>query len=237
MKISNLLNVDYSHINSLLTNFNKKLRLDIGTSISAPVTRHWFNRLNDIVCIGIEPNPDCVYKENHWNNGIYNIINVFENHPQKDFYYHIIGAVDDVDNLTLRKFNVLNGNVGCSSLLEPIWPFKGCELDKVIDVETFPLKSLLKNIDFKLIELIKIDTQGKDLDIIKSAGDYIKKVCYIDMEDDCTKGYKGAADRNSILEYMKKFDFELYKIESGNLRFKNIGITIPNNFNNITGDM
>jgi len=237
MKVSKFLDVDYSHINFLLNNYNKKLRLDIGTSISAPVTRYWFNHLNDIFSIGVEPNPGCVYEENHWNDGIYNIINVFENHPQKDFYYHIIGACDDVEKLTLKKFNIFSGNVGCSSLLNQAYEFKNAKLDKVIDVETFSLKDLLKNIDFNLIELIKIDTQGKDLDIIKSAGNYIKKACYIDMEDDCTKDYKGAADRNSILEYMKKFDFELYKIESGNLRFKNIGITIPNNFNNITGDM
>jgi hypothetical protein len=35
---------------------------------------------------------------------------------------------------------------------------------------------------YEYIEFIKIDTQGSDLDVVKGAGEYIKKVVYITIE-------------------------------------------------------
>lgn len=238
MRIFEYPNVDYDLINSVLKKTNKKLRIDVGTSINAPVTKYWLKNLSDIISIGIEPNPDCVYKDNLWDGKIVSIPKVFENEPQKEFYFHIIGACDNIDSLSTSKFHVMTVNSGCSSLLEPILPFKnGIILDRMIEVKTFPMQELLDKIDIDFIELIKIDTQGKDLDIVKSMKNHIHKVCYLDLEDDCTKDYKGASSRNSIVSYMNNVGFHLYENYDGNLRFKNVSIKIPEHFNNITGDM
>jgi hypothetical protein len=216
----------------------KKLRFDIGTSISAPVTRYWFNMMNDIYVIGIEPNPDCYDKPNLWNNRSWNILDEFRNHPQGENYYHIIGACDNVDHVVEKPFYLLNGNVGCSSLLEPnLDNITGCMLDKMINVETFPMSMLLDKLDYDLIELIKIDTQGKDLDIVKSFNKHIKNVCYLDVEDDSTRQYHSAPSRAEMMAYITELNFEYYQYLNGNLRFINKSIDIPKNYNNITGDM
>lgn len=237
MNYSNFSSLNYELINKKIKN-GKKLRLDIGTSISAPVTRYWFNNLEDIYVIGIEPNPDCLDKENFWQNNFFNIKKMFENHPQGENYYHIIGACDNVEKLTEQEFYLLSGNVGCSSLLRPKYEnINGCSLDKIINVETFSIFSLLENIICDTIELIKVDTQGKDLDVIKGMKNKIKNVCYIDLEDDSTFYYHNASSHSEIIEYMRLNDFDLYQAINGNLRFINKNIRIPKNYNNITGDM
>jgi len=237
MKVFNFNQFPFEEISQKIKS-GKKLRFDIGTSINAPVSKFWLDRLTDICVIGIEPNPECVYKENFWNGKYYSIPKVFENHPQKDSYFHIIGACDNVDTLCESSFNVMTVNVGTSSLLEPIFPWKaGISLDKIIKVETFPMKDLLNNIEIDLIELVKIDTQGKDLDIVKSMKEHVQKICYLDLEDDCTKDYKGASSRNEIINYMNNVGFSMYESYGGNLRFKNTNINIPQHYNNLTGDM
>lgn len=237
MNISNFLSVDYNIINKAIKS-GKKLRFDIGTSISAPVSRFWLNNLSDIFIIGVEPNPDCVEKENFWNGETYNIKKMFLNHSQKDCYYHIIGACDNIKEIEKQQFYLISGNVGCSSLLQPkIQNIVGCSIDKIITVDTFSLDLLLENINFDLIELIKVDTQGKDLDIMKGLKNNISKVCYIDLEDDSTNQYHNAASREQIVGFMIDNGFKLYDNIEGNLRFVNLKINIPLDYNNISGDM
>lgn len=237
MQVSTFKTFDSQEINEKIRS-GKKLRFDIGTSISAPVTRYWFNHLNDICVIGIEPNPDCYDKPNLWEGRTWNVLNEFNTHPQGENYYHIIGACDDVSDVCYKPFFLLNGNVGCSSLLEPkINNIKGCSIDKVIDVETFPMYMLLNNINYELIELIKIDAQGKDLDIVKSLRNHISKLCFLDIEDDVTVQYKSAARHEEIMKYILENGFKCYERLSGNLRFVNTNISIPSHYNNLTGDM
>jgi hypothetical protein len=237
MNVSSFSDFSYEIVNQKIQE-GKKIRFDIGTSISAPVTRHWFNHFNDRYVIGIEPNPDCYDQPNSWQGRFWNIKDEFESHPQGDNYYHVIGACDNVDSIVEKSFYLLSGNVGCSSLLEPkIHNIKGCAIDKVIKVETFPLYLMLNQIKYDIIELIKIDAQGKDLDIVKSLRNHLKNICYLDIEDDSTVYYHSAANHKEIMEYMTENGFEFYSRYSDNLRFINKIIDIPKDYNNLSGDM
>lgn len=233
MKVYHYPQVDFDQINRTLRETGKKLRIDIGTSISAPVSKFWFERMQDIVVIGIEPNPDCVYEETLWYNKLLSIQGVFKDDPQRDFYFHVIGACDDIENVEESDFFVTSKNVGCSSLLKPI----GIQVEKVIKVQKFPMHHLLRHLEFDSIELIKIDAQGKDLDIVKSMGDFISKVCFIDLEDNCERSYVGAPTKKAILDYMSSKGFHLYESSGGNSRFKNTSREFPENFKNTSGEM
>lgn len=237
MKVSTFKTFDNQIVNEKIK-LGKKLRFDIGTSISAPVTRHWFKHLNDIYVIGIEPNPDCYDKPNVWEGNVWNIKNEFEHHAQGENYYHIIGACDNVNDVCEQPFYLLNGNVGCSSLLEPkIHNIRGCSIDRIINVETFPMYMLLDSINYSNIELVKIDAQGKDLDIVKSFRNHIENVCYLDIEDDATAYYNSAAKHEEIMTYLTSNGFKFYQRYNENLRFINSNINIPKEYNNLTGDM
>lgn len=229
--------IDFDLINSKLKN-GCKLRLDIGTSICSPVTKFWLDNCpEDMFVIGFDPNPDCVYKDNFWDGRYMNIPNTFKTHPRTDSYYHVIGALDNVPEKTKTKFYKTTVNVGCSSLMKPIIQnITGCSLDEVIDVEVFSAADLLKRINIDLIEMVKIDAQGKDLDIVKGFGDFIKKVVFLDVESDSSMYYEGAPNDDKINSEIAKLGFSLYAYSGNNIRYKNNQIElIPEGFNNITG--
>lgn len=229
MKISTLNDFDFLEVNKKLL-AGKKLRIDIGTSWNIPYSTKWHSSLTDIVSISIEPNKNCLKT-------ISEKIKNIENH------HHIVGAIDNVNEITVKPFYITTIDPGCSSLLEPILSysgFSGYNIQSIVNVETFSGKALLQNLNYSLIELVKIDTQGKDLDVIKSFGECMKKVCYLDIEDDTSSYYVGAAKHDDILNYVTGLGFELYETIShghnnlNDLRFLNKNIRIPDNYNNLT---
>ena len=82
----------------------------------------------------------------------------------------------------LASMTSTKNDCGCSSLYEP----SNFEVAKIIDVPIFTLADFFDIFPFDthpIIEYIKIDAQGADLDIVKSAGHYLKdRVIYITIE-------------------------------------------------------
>ena len=62
---------------------------------------------------------------------------------------------------------------------------------------------------------MKIDTQGHDLEVIKSLGNEIKRVKEIVAEVQIveTEVYKNSSKREDLLEYMKENGFSIWKIQ------------------------
>lgn len=73
--------------------------------------------------------------------------------------------------------------------------------NSVFILQTFKLNGVSKM-------LSEIDAQGSDLNILKSAGDYLKKVVYVTAEPDGPQ-YIGAQESNvyNIVNYMISQDF------------------------------
>jgi hypothetical protein len=87
-----------------------------------------------------------------------------------------------------------------SSLLEPSELISN-QVKEVIDVTVCSFYHILKKIDwdrFQHVELVKIDTQGKDLDIIKSAGNLLEKIVYLNCEINTFNYYKNNPKPNEF---------------------------------------
>ncbi len=235
--INSLAEIDFDFINKKIKE-TAKFRIDIGTSICSPVTKYWFDNINEnIFVIGIDPNPDCFDASNFWNNQIMNIKSTFENHPKTDNYYHLCCAIDNVEKPIKSKFFRTTVNVGCSSLLKPkIENLIGCELQDIIDVDTLPMSYILDRIEYDKIEMVKIDAQGKDLDIVKSFGKHLNNVIFLDIEGDATRFYENAPNNEQIISQISALEFQHYNNLNENLRFHNMNADFKG-FNNITGDL
>ena len=114
---------------------------------------------------------------------------------------------------------------------------KNIELDpgfdriiETINVETQRLDTFMDKHDISHIDFLKIDTQGNDLNVIKSLGSKIKNVNIIELEVHLKKMYKNAATKTDALEYMEQHNFDLIKTDCNsedlkeyeeNLTFKN----------------
>ena len=113
-------------------------------------------------------------------------------HPT-NMYYELPIAIADIETPTHLTFYKMTKDAGTSSLYEPKDPRLGPVAERIIT----PAYSLKHFFDvfpwdrFPYIEYIKIDAQGADLDIIKSAGNYLRdRVVFITAEPEAQQ-YKG----------------------------------------------
>lgn len=143
----------------------------------------------------------------------------------KDRYILLWGAIDDIkgeEEVITQKFFGAYPNVGASSLIEDNFSVTDQKLHKIWNVPSYRLESVLRHIDwdrFPFIECIKIDVEGKELDVLKSCGMYLDRVVYIRAE--AFKDRAGTTKSEDLLEFMESCNFELFDDEEGDYKFIN----------------
>ena len=80
---------------------------------------------------------------------------------------------------------------------------------KSIQVQVKRLDSFIAENNITDIDLLKIDAQGFDLQVIKSAGELIHSVKRIKLEVQLSPLYVGSADRVAIVDYLESCGFRL----------------------------
>jgi FkbM family methyltransferase len=126
-------------------------------------------------------------------------------------------AISDED--TYRSFNYHN-HYGYSSFLEidKEGEFaKKCQKEDpgfddvalVFDVQTKRLDTFMQENHIEHIDFLKIDTQGTDLNVIKSLGKMINKVDIIEAEVQIKPLYKNSFHKEEIIDFMEKNNFNL----------------------------
>lgn len=183
----------------------QSVRLDIGLSHNAPNSAAWCKADRHCFVIGIEPNRfnmARVSKFGIWSKSHQKPIRRFK--PKN--FHPILCAIEDVVEPEMRDFYHVRGDPGTSSLLQPNARFfgdTGYTIREVSSVPCIPLRLILEEVlqHFSFVDVIKIDTQGKDLDVLKSAGELIRKVRMVVAEVDAYH-YEGAPERSEIFNYL-----------------------------------
>lgn len=188
------------------------VKLDIGLSYNAPYSQHWFANEDDTLMVfGFEPNPESITHIKSKNNYLRNE-NCLDTKYIEDGRFVIQQcALSNVTEPTTMKFYVSQDDCGTSSL----YPNNEQHLGKIKEVINVPVYSLKMFFDgfpwerFNYIDYIKIDAQGSDLNILKSAENYLQeRVVFVTAEGDGHQ-YIGANECNdeNIIEYMKSQNF------------------------------
>jgi FkbM family methyltransferase len=117
----------------------------------------------------------------------------------------------------------LNRYEGASSLL-PFVPeglarwIRGGELTvtKILTVPTMRLDTFLDGVGISRVHYLKIDVQGADLAVIRSAGERLKDIDRISLEVQTTpfELYRGASRKEDVLAFLKAAGFELVEVEA-----------------------
>ena len=142
-------------------------------------------------------------------------------------------AVSETDGSA--EFN-LNSSAASNSLLplddQSVSKWVGAEglktLDKVT-VGTIRLDTFLNLSGIEAVDYLKIDAQGLDLAVVKSAGDRLKDIHRICLECDVTPNpmYRGTPSKSETVEYLRSQGFELVDVlkqsdgQEENLTFRN----------------
>jgi FkbM family methyltransferase len=116
----------------------------------------------------------------------------------------------------------VNDNIGSSSLLphnpEGVRQWIGGHLFRVeskVLVPTVRLDTFMECAGISKVEYLKIDAQGADLSVVKSAGKRIRDVKKIKLEVAVTpiSPYEGAARRIDVVDYLESYGFVLTEVE------------------------
>lgn len=189
-----------------------RIKLDVGLSYNAPESQIWLEHDKDLFVFGFEPNEDNIKSIESGN--------IQKRHPMHgdpistenfERFCLIPVALSNVETETEMDFYEMEQDSGSSSLNRPICPLLG-GVKTVRKVPVFSLKHFFEEFDwerFPFIEYLKIDAQGSDLDILKSAGDYLReRVVYVTAEPEMY-AYEGVVENSldNISIYMHQQGF------------------------------
>lgn len=196
--------IDFSFINQKLSS-GLKLRIDVGLSTCMPHSMEWLSEREDIFVIGFEPHPVSFESSKK----------CLSESGYSDRCYLIQAAISDVKELSKSVFYGLDGpeteyNIGTSSLKKPKGRFKN-SVDEVYNVNVLPLSYVLDRINYDVIDYIKTDTQGSDLEVLKSLGSHIENVLRIQSECDSSSDYESANTEEELSNFLSNNNFAKYQ--------------------------
>lgn len=196
----------------------KILMLDIGLSHNAPNSAEFLSKFDDFQVIGVEANKYNVRRLLKFGIWSRNNPNRYVAPFKSCRFSLLFGALDNVSAPTYSNFYNMKGDAGTSSLLKPtnvLYDRFGYKLKKISRVPTISLECMLDAIpwhQFTHILFCKVDTQGKDLDILKSAGSYLEKIAFISVEVSTFGQYEKSFSELELYEFMRKSGFYELKV-------------------------
>lgn len=216
--------------NLFFPNNIKKIRIDVGTGSTAPNTALWLKNNNHtgILCFEADPRSYNILTKGGYTNQYSNYLRF----AKRKYLLLNKKVIKKINPKIVKIFNVAISNskkkrvnfflsdaknFGTSSLYKPIVSRLKQKIKKKIKVPVFGLQYFLSKINwkkFEYIEFLKIDTQGNDINVLRSSGEYLKKILFVQAEYWANQSYVGEKNRNECLllirEFMKKKGFELY---------------------------
>jgi FkbM family methyltransferase len=198
--------------NVLIGQSINRVKIDVGLSYNAPQSQVWLEKQNDLVVFGFEPNPEAIkiisqknIQKKHPNHGT----PVADEYIGTRFFLFPV-ALADVENPEVMDFYSMENDCGTSSLLKPINSLG--TIKSKVKVPVYSLKHFFDLFSwerFEYIEYLKIDAQGFDYNILKSAKNYLKeKVVFITAEPE-SRQYENADNNNveNITKYLQEQNF------------------------------
>ena len=208
----------------------KRVKVDVGLSINAPHSKLWLDHDEDLLVFGFEPNSNAI--EQIKRHIPYEIIWPHCLDPKMiGDRIHLINCALGNENKENVKLYITEGDVGCSSLYQPMQ----IKVKHSVDVKQFTLETFFKLFPFDqipYIEYLKIDAQGSDFNILKGCGDYIQNIIYVTIECDVDHYHNVSNDLQSIIVYMQNYGFKYIKHQNTidptfvNTKFSDIAETI-----------
>ena len=196
--------------------------IDVGTSHNAPRGIE-LKKQYGLPVIFIEPNRSALDRVPAQSNDIKLNLAITSFDGEIEFNYYQDGTHSILETNLDEIHNYIDGYTGKNAIKEKWTAWKKEK------VKCMRLDSIINQYSISLIPHLKIDTQGHDFEVIKSAGSKIKIIKYIECEVQVTNFeiYKNQSKKQELIKYMIDNDFELIELtkqtfdQEENLTFKN----------------
>lgn len=221
----------------------KQIRIDVGCAATAPNSALWILDNPKVEVHAFEPDLRSfrILKYGKSTNQYPDKLRIIKKKKIISFKKKVLKKIQDknfkiyncgIDNVSFptKKFfyHVGKENYGCSSLIKPISEKLGIKTDYRKLVKIYPLSFFLKKFKGKYVEMLKSDTQGNDLNVLKSSGNLIKKIIFIQSEYWANQDYEGEKSkiesRREIIKFMSKKNFYCYFYTDTDIFFVNTGL-------------
>lgn len=187
-----------------LLNDGLRLRIDVGLSHSMPFAIRWVNYDKRIVVMGFEPHSKNFEALTKLRNSL----------PEKMqarviLFNYAIANVSQIESIEFFETGGENrrGDPGTSSLKRPKGSLESA-VSSITMVRAAPLRLFLNHLNFPSIDMVKTDTQGSDLDVLKSLGKFIDRCLSVYSEFDSSSNYESANTGAELQDFMRSNGFE-----------------------------
>jgi FkbM family methyltransferase len=185
--------------------------IDIGSNVG-DITRELIQDKNNFV-ISVEPIP---YLAN-------NLKNLESNHSNLKVINCAISDEDGEQTFYINEPHCTSSLKKFNDEVKNKWPNRLNYKEKII-VKTIKLSTLIEELSLQneIISFLKIDTQGSDLDVIKSSEKYLSNIkeikCETFITDKNNDLYIDESKSDEVIEFMNQNDFILTKNEINETR-------------------
>lgn len=186
----------------VLPTWCQRIKIDVGLSSNAPQSARWLRDDPSLLVIGFDP-----VEEN-----LRQIASGTSPHPTRldpslvgVRFFPIRAAIGNVPELRPVDIYVTETDAGCSSAFRP----KAFKVERVETSVQVPLEQVLDAIplDGPPIHYLKVDAQGSDFEVLKSAGRSLQRVLAVTAEAE-TQQYQGPDNsRTSISRHLRGLGF------------------------------
>jgi FkbM family methyltransferase len=172
--------------------------------------------INSFVEIGSRDGHDTYFISKYWGISSQDCL-IIEAHPQ--LYENILSAYPQYKTINIAASNVegivnFNAgvigeeeNVGKSSVL--VENLHHGFISKKVEVESYRMDYIMKNLNIESFDLCKIDVEGFGLEVLQGFGDKIRGFKAIQIELETKQMWEGQSYYNDVVNYLKGFDFEI----------------------------
>ncbi len=94
-------------------------------------------------------------------------------------------------------------------------PGQGLDIESTVIVPTIRLDTFMDLLGISHVDFLKIDSQGMDLSVLRSAGQRLRDCAKITLEVDLSprRLYSGSPSKNEVVSFMKEAGFEMVSAE------------------------
>lgn len=183
------------------------ITFDIGAS-NGYVSKNWLSKYPHMIIYAFEPNKinfESLSKNTVKNDNIY-IYNQAISSKKGTFTFY---EANYTNSSSLLPF------VNTDKWINPHPTIPELKTLETYDVNCIRLDDFMIENKIECIDFLKIDTQGHDLEVIKSLGNMITCVKEIIAEVQIVdfELYKGAGKKSDMVKYMELNGFEIYKLQ------------------------
>src|SRR5579859_4089351 len=176
--------------------------IDVGAH-SGETTLRWAERNPGLKIYAVEPNLRAAFKlMGRAPNYLVVPMAIAETDGFADFY---VNAFESASSLLPFNERALESWIGGEELA----------VNSVTSVPTIRLDTLMTLAEIQKVNYLKVDTQGMDLAVVRSAGSRLRDVAKITLEVDVKEVclYSGAPSKGEVVDFLSNAGFDLVKAE------------------------